>query len=114
MRAVSPRERVIAAFRAQPPSSTDAKVVQALLSNPNSTSAELSAVCDWQGQAWHLHFGLMCFNRETWLWPAERAEKHDAKFYTGILATYDDFSHTFAMTSEVESAFVELGLKRKS
>jgi len=104
-------ERLKEAFTVLPPTETEEKVLRALIKNPGSTSAELSAACAWRGQAWHLHFGTMCFNRELYLWPAEQSLSNDEKFYSGILATYDEATHTFTMKPEIASAFAEIGVR---
>ncbi|AHM02974.1 hypothetical protein roselon_00534 [Roseibacterium elongatum DSM 19469] len=105
--------RVVEAFRALPPSETDVKVVRALLDNPSSTSATLSAAIGWKGQAWHMHFGKMCFDREVYLWPAERSEKREASFYSGILAEFDPNGSLFTLKPDVVAAFAELGIATK-
>jgi hypothetical protein len=111
IQSMSETERLKEAFRVQPPSETDAKVIRALLNNPGSTSLELSEASGWRGNAWHLHFGTMCYNRELYLWPAEKSSTHDAKFYSGILATYDEGSSTFTMKPEIAKAFEDMGFR---
>jgi hypothetical protein len=111
IQSMSEAERLKEAFRVHPPSETDAKVIRALLDNPGSTSLELSAASGWRGNAWHLHFGTMCYNRELYLWPAEKSSTHDAKFYSGILATYDERSSTFTMKPDIATAFGEIGFR---
>ncbi len=102
--------RVVEAFRKQPPTETDEKVIMALLRHPGSTSEALSKICGWRGQIWHTHFGKMCGARETWLWPATRSEKTDTKFLCGILAEYDWATSGWTMKPDVAAAFAELGL----
>lgn len=114
MRGLPVAQRVMEAFRAEPPTDTDAKVIGALLDHPGGTSADLTAACGWQGQSWHLHFGMMCYRREQWLWPAEQSKTHDAKFYSGILADFDEATAGFSMKAEVQQAFRELGFRTRA
>lgn len=107
-------ERVIRAFTVAPLTETEAKVIQALLDNPGSTSTELSQSLNWGGQIWHEKFGTMCKNREVYLWPAEDATTRNGKFYTGILADFDNETSRFAMKPDVAAAFEQLGLTGKS
>ena len=101
--------RVAEAFLKRPPTETEAKVIQALLDNPGSSSTALSQVCGWGGKIWHTHFGTMCKKREADLWPAEKFETHDANFYSGILADMTPVNR-FTMKPDVAAAFAELGL----
>ena len=107
-------ERVVEAFRAIPPTDTDSKVIWALLENPNSTSTELSQACAWGSMTWQMHFGMMCEKREVYLWPAERFEKRDASFYSGILADFDQETSRFTMKPDVAEAFAALGLGKRN
>lgn len=102
--------RVVAAFRKQPPTETEVTVILALLNNPAATSTALSKACGWKAQIWHTHFGTMCKKREADLWPAERFEKRDASFYSGILADLAPDGNLFTMKPDVVAAFAELGL----
>ena len=78
--------RVVEAFRVNPMTETEAKIIQVLLDHPGSTSTELSQALGWGAQSWHMHFGTMCFNRAIYLWPAPKSEVRAADFYSGILA----------------------------
>lgn len=104
-------ERVVRAFTVHPLTETEAKVVQALLDNPSSTSTELSRQLNWGGQIWHEKFGTMCKNREVYLWPAENAKTRNGKFYTGMLADFDEDASRFTMKPDVAAAFAKLGLR---
>lgn len=106
--------RVIEAFRTLPPTETDLKVLKALLDNPGSTSTALSQALGWGGQSWHMHFGKMCFEREAYLWPAEKFEKRDKSFYSGILADFDRDGAFFTMKLDVVKALAELGIHGKT
>lgn len=57
----------------------------------------------------------MCKQREAYLWPAEKFERRDASFYTGILADAEFVDDTwyFTMKPDVAQAFSELGLGEK-
>ena len=105
--------RVIRAFNAEPMTETEAKLIQVLLDHPGSTSSALTAALGWKAQSWHLHFGTMCFNRSTYLWPAPLSERRDGAFYSGILADFDDAASTFTMKPDVAAAFAKLGLRPK-
>lgn len=104
-------ERVIRAFTVEPMSETEAKIIQVLLDNPGSTNRELSRKLGWNDNGFDLHFGMMCRDRSVYLWPAPDAEKRDGKFYSGILAEYDEDGSSFTMKPEVAAAFAKLGLK---
>jgi hypothetical protein len=106
-------ERVVRAFTVERLTETEAKVVQALLDQPGSTSTELSRHLNWGGQIWHEKFGTMCKKRELYLWPAKDAVTRDGKFYTGILADLDPDGNRFTMKPDVAAAFARLGLKAK-
>ena len=102
--------RVVEAFRAEPMTDTEAKIIQVLLDNPGSTSTELSQALGWGAQSWHMHFGTMCFNRAIYLWPAPKSEVRAADFYSGILADLSP-DNRWTMKREVEVALSELGLR---
>lgn len=102
--------RVVEAFKKYPPTPTEEKVIRALLDNPHSPSSVLSAACGWDGKTWQMHFGVMCKEREAFLWPAETYGKHNASFYSGILAEFDRDGSRFTMKPDVVAAFVELGI----
>ena len=104
--------RVVEAFRVNPMTETEAKIIQVLLDHPGSTSTELSQALGWGAQAWHMHFGTMCFNRATHLWPAPKSEVRAADFYSGILADLSS-DNRWTMKPEVEVALSELGLRAK-
>lgn len=103
-------KRVVEAFRHEPMTETERKLVQVLLDHPGSTSEGLSRALGWGGQAWHLHFGEMCRRREARLWPADRAEKRDSSFYSGILADLSA-DNRWSCKPDVAAAFGELGLR---
>lgn len=103
--------RVVEAFRAAPLSDNEHKTVQALLDNPGSTTTELSRACGHDSMIWQMHFGNLCKDRQAYLWPAVKAEKRDAPFFSGILADIDPATNRFTMKPEVAAAFAELGLK---
>lgn len=105
--------RVVEAFRVDPMTETEAKVIQALLDNPGSTSTELSQVLGWGAQSWHMHFGTMCANRAVYLWPAPKSEIRSADFYSGILADLSS-DNRWTMKPEVEVALSELGLRSRT
>lgn len=102
-------QRVVEAFRVSPPSDNERKTIQALLANPGATSTELSRAYGHDSMIWQMHFGNMCKDRQAHLWPAEKAEKRDGQFFSGILADYDPLSGGFAMRAELIPAFEELG-----
>ena len=105
--------RVVEAFRVSPMTETDAKVIQVLLDNPGSTSTELSRALAWRAQSWHMFFGKICANRAVYLWPAPRAEKRSADFYSGILADLSP-DNRWTMKPQVAAAFADLGLRART
>ncbi|WP_323769347.1 hypothetical protein [Antarctobacter sp.] len=107
-------ERVVQAFTKRPPSETEEKLLRVLLDNPGSTSSALTQALGWRAQSWHLHFGTMCQNREADLWPAEKFDKRDKGFFSGILADFDGEGATFTMKPEVVGALAKLGIHRKA
>jgi hypothetical protein len=106
-------QRVVEAFRAVPMTPTEEKLIQALLDHPAATSGQLSAALGWGGMSWHLHFGTLCFHRAVYLWPAPRAEKRNADFYSGILADFDDDGSRFTMKPAVVEAFAAMGIRAR-
>lgn len=113
LKGMTAAERVVRAFTVEPMSETEAKIIQVLLDNPGSTNRELSRKLGWNDNGFDLHFGMMCRDRSVYLWPAPDAEKRDGKFYSGILAEYDEDGSSFTMKPEVAAAFTKLGLKGK-
>lgn len=105
--------RVVEAFRVDPMTETEAKIIQVLLDHPGSTSTELSQALGWGSQSWHMHFGTMCANRAVYLWPAPKSEVRSADFYSGILADLSS-DNRWTMKPEVEVALSELGLRARS
>lgn len=103
--------RVVEAFRAAPMTDNERKTIQALLDNPGATSTELSRACGHDNMIWQMHFGNLCKERQAYLWPAVKAEGHDAPFFSGILATVDSDTNRFTMKPDVVAAFAEIGLK---
>ena len=103
-------ERIMAAFTALPLTETEISVIQVLLDFPNSTSAELSQHLQWGGQAWHMHFGLMCEKRASYLWPAPDAQSRSGKFYSGILVNLKEPENRFSIKPEVAVALSSFGL----
>lgn len=101
--------RVVEAFQVNPMTETEAKIIQVLLDNPGSTSTELSQALGWGAQAWHMHFGTMCFNRAIYLWPAPKSEVRASDFYSGILADLSS-DNRWTMKPDVAAAFSELGV----
>lgn len=102
--------RVVEAFRVDPMTETEAKIIQVLLDYPSSTSTELSQALGWGAQSWHMHFGTMCANRAVYLWPAPKSEVRSADFYSGILANLSS-DNRWTMKPEVEVALSEIGLR---
>ena len=105
--------RVVEAFRKQPPTPAEEKVIRALLDNPHATSNELSKAYGHDSQIWQMHFGNMAKAREADLWPAEPAIMRDGSFYCGILADFDPNGSRFTMKPEVVEGFGALGIVAK-
>jgi hypothetical protein len=104
-------ERLLRAFVIAPMTETERKVLKALIDNPGATSEELSRAAGWKDNVWHLHFGTMCFDRSLYLWPAPKSEVRDARFWSGILADFDDTSRGFTMKPDVAQAMEKLGIR---
>ena len=111
IRSLPKARRVVEAFSSPAMTATERTVVQVLLDHPGFTSTELTAALGWKAQAWHMHFGTMCFNRRSRLWPAPPSVTHDAAFYSGILADFDSSRSTFTMMAEATEGFAALGLR---
>lgn len=104
-------QRIVNAFSALPASKSDAMIIQALIDNPGSTTEALSAVCGWEGDAWHLHFGKMCEKRSSDLGPALKSKSRKAEpFASGRLAAFDFDAMTFTMLADAEAVFLAIGV----
>ena len=104
-------ERIVSAFGYPPMTETERLIIQVLLDHPGQSSAFLTSKCGWQGQSWHMHFGLMCSRRQHQLWRAEIEPGLRRPFYTGILADYDGNTSGFTLKPEAVEAFRRLGLE---
>lgn len=112
---LSPVDRIVEAFRAQPMKEIERKVVQVLLDNPDATSQVLTKKAGWTGKtAWQTRFVTMCKAREDRLCPDLSDETRTADFYTGILADYSKATQGFTMKPEAVDAFATLGLHAKA
>ncbi len=108
---LSPVDRIVEAFRAQPMKEIERKVVQVLLDNPDATSPVLTKKAGWTGKtAWQTRFATMCKAREARLSPAEPGETRTGDYYIGLLADYSKPTQGFTMKPEAVDAFAELGL----
>ena len=103
--------RVIEAFTRKPMTENERTVIQVLLDRPGATSTELSRAYGHDNMIWQMHFGNLCKAREADLRPAEKADRRDGNFYSGILADIDAATNRFTMKPEVTEAFAALGLK---
>jgi len=106
-----PAELVLTAFRKTPPGETDARVIQALLDHPDTTSAALSRAIGWEAQSWHLHFGSMCEARGPDLPPPPPSDRPGKPFWSGVLADYHPARSTFRMKTDLLPAFRDLGFQ---
>lgn len=102
--------RVVEAFKYEPMTETEHRLVQVLLDNPGLTSEGLSRALGWGGQAWHLHFGEMCKRREHRLWPSDQSAARDASFYSSILADLSP-DNRWTCRADAMAGFAELGLR---
>lgn len=107
-------ERVVAAFSASRMTPTDEKVIRVLLDNPGTTSAGLSTAMGWKAQAWHLHFGTMCFDRAAYLWAGPIPAKGSKAFMSGVLADLETPANRFTMKPEAVAGFAELGIRQRA
>ena len=103
-------QRVVEAFTRPELTEHERRVVQLLLDNPGLSSEALTREAGWGGQAWHLHFGLLCRARGHLLWPAPFEESRSADFFSGILADFDPETRGFTMKPEAVQGFRQLGL----
>lgn len=105
-------QRVIEAFKREPLTETERKVIQVLVEHPGWPSAELSAALGWEG-GWSMHFGALCRKRQAYLWPApEKFDDTGLDFYTSILADFRDTRIT--LKPDVAAALATLGIKAKA
>ena len=108
---LTPADRIIEAFQAQPLKPTERKVVQVLLDNPGATSAALTKLSGCTGRtAWHLRFAAMCKARDVRLCPVEPDVTHPGDFYIALLADHSAETNGFTFKPEAVEAFAELGL----
>ena len=106
--------RVIRAFTVQPINETEEMLIQVLLDYPGSTSITLTQALGWNAQSCHLHFGTMCKNRISYLWPAPVSKHRDRMFYSGILAEFAEPENLFTIKPDAAAAFAQLGLRKKT
>jgi len=112
--AMTPAQRLVAAFASDPLTETERLLVQALIDNPGETSTTLGRLIGWKGKSWHMHFGKMCKRREATLWPAAKFESRDAYFYSGMLteqAQDEKGDWRFTLKPDLADAFATLGLR---
>ena len=105
-------DRVVAAFSANRMTPTDEKVIRVLLDNPSTTSAGLSIAIGWKAQAWHLHFGTMCFDRAAYLWAGPVPAKGSKAFMSGVLADLEAPANRFTMKAGAVDGFAALGIRQ--
>jgi hypothetical protein len=92
------------------PTETEWKLMRTLWENPGANSETLTACMNWKGQTWHLKFGQFCHRLESSLGDAPLADArkdnkgHLAKFYIGLLASFDDKTRGFQFLPEAQSA----------
>jgi hypothetical protein len=119
-RTLSPAARRIAdALIAVKPTDTEWRLLEVLHRNPDSTAEHLTGQMGWKGNsAWHLRFGLFCRRLERDLGPApttdERRDGDDdpAKFYIGLIATFDDRTRGFTLRPDADAAVTVLVAQR--
>lgn len=108
-------QRVVEAFRAAPLSEHERKLIRVLLDNPGSTTTELTQAAGMgDNMVWQMHFGKLCKDRQSYLWPAERAEHRDGLFFSGILAEIDTSPNRFTLKPDVVAALAELGMRPRA
>lgn len=106
-------ERVRLAFREQPMTPREERVLLAVMRHPGSTSQQLSAACGWRGSMWHTHFSAICKKRRAILSPIDPLEAQDDNedmFLCGLLTRYDIDSCTFRLREDVEPILREMGV----
>jgi hypothetical protein len=102
---------VLDAFRKMPRTEPERELVQVVLDHPDASSERLTHEIGWHNQAWQLHFGKLCERREHLLWVAPFEAKRNDRFYSGILAEFDEITRGFTLKPEVVEAFARLGLR---
>lgn len=105
------QERVKRAFTGRPATETEAKVIQVLLDNPGTPSAQLSTACGWRGMTWHEKFGTMCKARQAYLWPAAWVPERKDYYYPGLFADVDDAERIFRVKPDVAIALDAVGFR---
>ncbi|MGR3760964.1 hypothetical protein ACUXV3_12660 [Roseobacteraceae bacterium NS-SX3] len=101
-------QRLKASFARRPATDTEAKVIGILLRHPHETSSQLSRRLGWEAQTWHAHFGKACHAREDLLWAAPESSSRDERFYSAILADFDNSSKTWKIKACLASALAEI------
>ncbi len=106
-------ERIVTAFELEAPTSTETKVIQALLDHPGGSCAELSTSIGWDPVAWDMQFGSLCSRRVEVLWPLEPLVREEANGYIRLLTTQHRDEHQtirYEMRPEAVAAFKVLGI----
>ncbi len=110
-------ERVSLAFDALPPTESDRRLLDALLTHPGATSEELSAAMGYKGRSgWHLQFGLMVQRRLGWIDPQARANADETTWLCAVLAKAWNTRQgcRFRMKPEVVAALAKLGIATRA
>ena len=112
--AASEVERIVLAFKDEPPTLAEDKLIQTLLDHPGSTCAEMSARHGWQENAWDTQYGRMCAKRLGVLQPVERAERMKLEPKIALLTTIvreDDGMLRYTTKYEAIEAFRQMGFR---
>lgn len=99
------------AILAARPTETEWNLLDVLERNPGATSASMSAKLGWSGDGgWHMKVGQLCRRLDSFLGTAPTTHQRrqpdgsPAKFYTGLIADFDDETRGFQMKPEVVEA----------
>ena len=108
---LTPADRIVEAFQAQPIKPTERKVVQVLLDNPGASSPVLTRLAGWTGRtAWHLRMAAMGKAREERLCAVDPNVAHPGDFYIGLFADHSPETNGYTFKPEALQAFATLGL----
>jgi len=112
--AASEVERIVLAFKDEPPTLAEDKLIQTLLDHPGSTCAEMSARHGWQENAWDTQYGRMCAKRLGVLQPVQPAKRMKLEPKIALLTTIvreDDGMLRYTTKYEAIEAFRQMGFR---
>lgn len=108
---MGPKDRLIAAFAAMPPTKMETKLLAALLNKPQSTAQELSVICGWQGRIWQKRLETMYAKRGAYFSPAEPGAAAQEVSGFELLAEKGEEDERFTMKPEAVEVLATLKIK---